>query len=381
MRYLPYVFKSAFRNPLRTCLTMFGIAMSLALLTTLYAYIHVTDELSEYSKLENRLVVQHAQSITTPLPVAYLDRVREIPGVVDAVQILIFGGQYADERIPFPQFATDPDHLFTVFPDYKVPPDQLVAWKADRAGAVAGRQAAAKRGWRIGDRIRIKGVQYPFDADLTLRGIYEGPEEGYLWFQWPYFDELAKAHGAATGLGGVIWAKVRDHAQVPAVAQTIDAQLSSSEWPTRTMTEEAFKAMLVEMVGNVRAFVGTMGMAIGFALVLMAANGMAMSIRERTGEIAVLRAMGYGRWHVMALVLAEAVFISAAGGVLGIVGTKIFFAAFDLTRYVTILYFYVPTYTMVVSMCMAIAIGLSSGALPAWRAASLGVADGLRRVV
>jgi putative ABC transport system permease protein len=147
------------------------------------------------------------------------------------------------------------------------------------------------------------------------------------------------------------------------------------------MTEEAFKAMLVEMVGNVRVFVGTVGLAVGFAVILMAANAMAMSIRERTGEVAILRTMGFERVHVLAFVLAEAVFISAAGGLLGVLSTKLFFVAFDLTRYVTILYFYVPVYTMAASVAAAIAIGLMSGALPAWRAASVGIADGLRRVV
>ena len=364
MKLLPYLLRNALRNRMRTLLTVLSIGISLALMSTLYGYIDLMDDLGEELEGTHRLAVQHAQSLTMPVPIAHLDKIRRMDGVVEAVQMNWFGGLHADEKIPFPQFGTDPHRWFEVFPDYHIDPQELRAWQEDRTGCVAGRKAAEQRGWKVGDRIPIQGIIYPVDLQLTLRGTYSGLDETMLHFHWEYLDEQLKATAPTRGgNAGTIWILAENAAVLPQIMEEVDDRFASSEFPTRTMTEKAFNQMFVDMMGNVKGFIRNIGLAVIFTLVLVAANTMAMSIRERVREVAVLKALGFQRGQVLFLVLGEAVLISMLGGALGVLGTKVLLEFVDISRFLFVPFF-----------------GLASGVVPAWRAASVRVVDGLRQV-
>lgn len=381
MKMFVYIFRNARRNRMRTLLTVMSIAVSLALISTLYGYIHLMDEIGKESEQYHRLVVQHAQSLTMPVPISHLDKIRKMDGVKEAVQLTWYGGFYGDEKVPFAQFGTDPLRVFNVLTEYRLPADQLRAWQKDRTGCVAGRRAAEKRGWKIGDRIPLKGVIYPVDLQLTLRGIYDAEDSSGLMFQWDYFDELLEAHfGRSIGNAGTIFILGESQEVLPGIMDAVDERFASSAWPTRTMTEKAFNQMFLDMMGNVKGFIRNIGMAVIFTLVLVAGNTMAMSIRERVTEISVLKAVGFQRGRILAMVLGEAVLISAVGGALGVLGAKALFHSFDISGFLFLPFFYIPWYTVLVGITVAAGIGLASGAVPAWRAASIRVVDGLRRV-
>jgi putative ABC transport system permease protein len=183
MNSLKYIWRNVRRNKLRTVLTVLSVGFSLALMTVLNGYMAMQKVWGEEAKKNNRIVVLNIQGFSGALPIANVEKVRETPGVRDAVPYAWFGGDFKDERMPFAQFATDADHAFNVWDEFKIDPAQLSAWQADRQGCVVDRQLAEKRGWKIGDRIPIKGTFYPFNLDLKLVGMYDAPQyTDSLWF-------------------------------------------------------------------------------------------------------------------------------------------------------------------------------------------------------
>jgi putative ABC transport system permease protein len=387
MKFLPYLFKNMMRNKLRTAFTAASIGVSLFLVTLLYAYLSVQDELAGESAVYNRVVTLHSQGLTFPVPIAHLDRVRSMPDVEAVSQLAWFGGKYKDERVPFAQFATDPQNIMNVMTEYELAPDQLKAWQDDRTGCVVGTKLAAQKGWSIGDKVVLKGDIYPADLELTVRGIYDGPETAdlmMLWFNYTYLDELLKkGRSEFAGNAGTLFVKTSSAEAMPRVMQQIDARFANSDAPTRTMTEQAFQQMFTEMLGNVRAYIRNTALAVVFSLVCVAANAMAMSMRERTREVAVLKAIGFSRPLVLRLVLSEAVAIAVIGGLLGVLGAKLLFHYYDLSTLGLpgITRFYIPWSTAAFGLAISAAIGLAAGIVPAWFAARLPVIDGLRRVV
>ena len=381
MKLFTYIIRNALRNKMRTLLTIMSIAVSLALMSTLYGYIRLMDEIGEEMDQYNRLIVQHAQSLTMPVPIAHVDKIRKMDGVVDAIPMTWYGGVYGDEKIFFAQFGTDPERFFNVYSEYRLPEDQIQAWREDRTGCIAGRKAAEMRGWRIGDRIPLKGVIYPVDLQLTLRGIYEGLDETMVLFQWDYLDELLETRfGRNIGNAGSIAIQAEGPGVLAQIMEEVDARFESSNFPTRTLTEKAFNQGFMDMMGNVKGFIRNIGLAVIFTLVLVAGNTMAMSIRERVREVAVLKAIGFQRGQILTMILGEAILISALGGLLGVLGTKFLLQAVDISQFLFMPFFYIPNYTVLMGMGIAALIGFASGVVPAWRASSIRVVDGLRQV-
>lgn len=387
MKFLPYVLKNVLRNKVRSSFTVLSIAVSLFLVTLLYGYLEFQDELAGASAQFNRLVVTHRQGITSLLPVSHVDKVRAIEGVKAAAGMSWFGGKYKDDKLPFAQFATDPNNIFNVYEEYHVPPEELSKWQHDRTGCVVGKRIARNRGWKIGDKILLKGDVYAVDLELTIDGIYDGAETAdldMLWFQWAYLDEALKARRSAiAGMIGIVSVKAVSAAALPEVARRIDRRLVGSDAPARAMTEQAFQQMFMEMIGNVQAFIRNTALAVVFSLVCVAGNAMAMSLRERTREVAVLKAIGFQRRTILGLVLGEAIAISLLGGVCGSLGAKGLFSVVDMSQIPIpgLNMFYIPWITAIYGLVLSAGIGLLSGVLPAWRAARISVVDGLRRVV
>lgn len=385
MESLRYVCRNVLRNRTRSLLTALSVAFSLALLTVLQGFVATQGVWKGEAERSSRIVSMSLEGFNGTVPIASVETVRRLDGIAGAVPYNWYGGSYRDERMPFAQFATDPAQAFQVWDDYAIDPGQLAAWQQDRQGCVADRQLAERRGWRIGERIPLKGSRFSFDLELRLCGVFDAPRDtDSLWFHWAYLEEgLLQKRAFRTGNAGTIFAKVAGSTRVADVIRTIDATFASSQAPTYTQTEAAFAQVFTDMLGNIRTFIRNIGLAVVFSLSLVAANGMAMSMRERTTEIALLKALGFPRSRILGMVLGESCLIALLGGVVGVGAGCI---SIELLHRVSTQLF--PfRFTSLIGvwlgglLTVAVGIGLASGLVPAVRAARLSVVDGLRRVV
>ena len=384
MKLLKYIWRNITRNTIRSLLTILSVGFSLALMTVLYGFMASQETWKNDASQGNRVVIMNVQGFSGRVPIAMVDQVRTTEGVEAAVPYAWFGGTLQEETMPFAQFATDPEQVFQVWPNFKLPDDQLRAFKENRQGCVIDRRIAEKRGWKIGERIPLKGTFYPVNLDLELVGTFDSPKNtDSLWFNWKYLDESLRAmNSEAAGNSGTIFARVHEAPLIPAVIRTIDDRTASSDTPTRSQTEAAFAQMFVDMLGNVQVMIRFIGLLVVLCLTLVAANSMAMAMRERVTEIAVLKAIGFSRMRILALVLGEAFLVSFLGGLLGVtMGCGLLHMMHLILPQqfpFTILEMMGAwiSYGFIVAGC----IGIISGLIPAFNASRLSVIDGLRRV-
>lgn len=387
MKLLTYIWRNVTRNKLRSSLTVLSVAFSLALMTILYGYLAMQNVALAEAEKHDRLSVLNKSGFAAPIPIAHVERIRRMDGVRAATPFSWFGGNYKGQQMPFAQFGVDPEFAFDVLDEYQIPDEQVAAFKKDRQGCVADKTLSEQMGWKLGDKIPLEGTIYPYDLDLRLVGIYEAPSNtGSVLFNWNYLDEeLKKAGPEFDGNAGMVYVKCKVSDEVAIVSEEIDAQFANSENMTRTRTEAAFQKMFADMLGDVQSYIRYISLAVVFALGLVTATAMAMSMRERTTEVAVLKAIGFSKQRVLSLVLGESTMISVIGGLLGIAGglgvlhllTKVPIAA---------QLFPVPVASLAGPwlagmVFVAAAIGFVSGVVPAVMAAQLSVIDGLRRVV
>jgi len=385
MHTLFYIWRNLKRNKLRSALTILSIGFSLALMTVLHGYMAMQGEWGKEAEKYHRVVVMNSQGFSGQLPIAYVDRITSTAGVQAATPYAWYGGNYKEEQMPFAQFGCDSKTVFDVWDEFTIDPQQLAAWRTTRNGCVVDRRLAEKRGWKIGERIPLQGTFYQFNLDLVLCGVFDSPKNtDSLWFNWQYLDEGMRAMNApGSGNAGTIFARVASADVIADVSQAIDDRFASSDNPTRTQTEAAFAQMFTDMLGNVQAYIRNIGLAVVFSLSLVAANAMAMSMRERTTEIAVLKAIGFSRRRVLVTILGEACSITLLGGLLGIViGSSCLEMLHRLSSQLfpfSVLEMLGPW--LLYLLATSAGIGLASGIVPAVRAAQLSVIDGLRRVV
>ena len=377
-----FVRKNAFRNKRRSLLTLLSISFSLLLLTvmmTIWRAFYMSDGTAESAQ---RLIVRHKVSLAQFLPISYREKIRSIPGVKNVVNETWFGGQYIDDKPEhfFAQFGTDPNEIFEVQKDFHIPPDQLEAWKKDRAGGVADAELAKKYGWKIGDRIHIKGTIFPVDLELTIRGMFTAPEPTEtLYFNNTYIDEGWPRVKGFVGFYGVLADSPR---AVPEVAKAIDAQFRNSDRPTKSESEKAFNLDWIAMLGNVKGFILSICAAVVFATLLVSANTMAMSIRERTREVALLKTLGFTRGTVLALFMGESVSLAALGGLLGAIAASglVYVMAHSpqMGLFLTGVSFSVPM--VLVAVLVGATVGLVSSFVPAFNASRGNIVEGLRHI-
>lgn len=377
-----FVRKNAFRNKRRSLLTVISIAFSLLLLTLMMTIWHAFYNSDSSAQSAQRLITRHKVSLIFFLPGYYRDKIRSMPGVRHVVNQTWFGGIYKDDKPEnfFAQFGTDPDELFDVYPEFQIPPDQLEAWKHDRAGCVVDSDLAKRHNWKIGDRINLKGTIFPINPELTIRGIFTSPSPtDSVYFNNTYIDEGYPEVKGHVGFFGVLANSPED---VPKVAKEIDDEFRNSPRPTKTESERAFQLSWIATLGNVKAFILSICMAVVFATLLVSANTMAMSIRERTREVAVLKTLGFTRRAVLGLFVSEAVILSLAGGVLG---------ALAATGLVAILKhspqgglflngMRVSGVTMSFALLIAGLVGFFSAFIPSYYASKTNIVDGLRHI-
>ena len=381
MTLTTFVTKSAFRNKRRTLLTMVGIGLPLVVLTIMMTIWRAfySDNGSEQST--QRLITRHRVSLTFSLPIYYRQKMATVPGVVAVVPTQWFGGLYIDDKPEhfFAQFATDPQDFFKVYTDFKIPPDQLDAWQHDRAGAVVDSELAKKFHWKIGDRIVLKGTIWDANLELTIRGIYTAPQPTQsLYFDRKYLEEAVPVMKDQSGTFGIL---ADSPGNVPKVAAAIDDMFHNSPQQTKTESEKAFGLDFVAMLGNVKAFILGICGAVVFASLLVSANTMAMSIRERTREVAVLKTLGFTRKVVLALFVGEAVVVAVLAGVIGVVLGSV---AMYLVGHNPNLGFFqgisVNPITMVLALLLAATVGLVAAVFPSYNAAKVDIVEGLRYI-
>lgn len=388
MKYLHYIYRNARRNPVRSMLTIASTAVTLFLMMILVSFFTINSEVSQGLGEFNRIVAMNSEGFAGLVPISRVREIAGYKGVIAATPFSWYGGKYGEEQMPFAQFGVDPETIFTIYDELTIPADQLKAFRDDKAGCVIGSKLAEDRGWKVGDPLPLKGDIYPFDLNLTIRGIYDGPpdrDRRMCMFNWSYLDEGLKRESGGQGGGnaGVIVAKCESSDQLASLCRKIDADYLNTDKPTRTQTEEAFGAMFSEMMRDLQWLIAAIGMAVLVSLIFVAGNAMAMALRERTTEVAILKAIGFNRSLVLNLVLAEAVLVAGLGGLLGSFGCKLLCDVVDVSRYSagTLPFFFVSWRTALSGLLVSLLIGLLSGIIPAVTAARRSVIQGLRKVV
>jgi putative ABC transport system permease protein len=379
-----FVRKNAFRNKRRTVLTMLSIAFPLLLLSflmSIWRAFYGDDLRSEQSN--QRLITRHKVSLTNLIPSSYRDKIRHIPGVVRALPMNWFGGMYKDAKPEnfFARFGTDPDEFFDVYTELSMPKDQQEAWKKDRAGCIADAELAKKYGWKIGDRIVLTGDIYPITLELTLRGLFTAQvPNNSLYFNEKYVEEGVPF---AKGVAGFYAILVDSPQNVNRVSHDIDAAFANAPEPTRTETEKAFGLSFLAMLGNIKAFILIISSAAVFTILLVTGNTMAMSIRERTREVAVLKTLGFTRGIILGLFVGESVAIAAIGGILGTLIALLFLSGGTHSPQganLFVIALHEWKFTAPAAWGVAILAGFLSSAIPAYGASRTGIVEGLRHI-
>jgi len=380
MTFTRFVTRSAFRNRLRSLLTVSSIAFSLLLLSvmlTLWRSFYI-DKGAPDSAL--RVMTRHRVSLANFLPIYYRDKIRTVPGVVHVVPMTWFGGKYKDDKPAnfFAQFATDPEEYFDVAADKIMPPEQLMAWKKDRAGCVVDSELAKKHHWKVGDRITLQGTIFPTNLNLTLRGIYTiDPPLSNLYFHAKYLEESVSWFKDSAGF---YFTRVDTPENMPTAARAIDDMFHSTPVPTKSESEQAFRLDFIATLGNVKAFILSICGAVVFTMLLVSANTMAMSIRERTREVAVLRTLGFTRERIFQLLLSEALAISLIGGLAGVALATLIIGALSRPGIGMPVSMHMTTATALVVMLVAALVGVTSAVIPSYRASRLHIVDALRHI-
>jgi putative ABC transport system permease protein len=378
MKYLPLIFANLRRKKLRTILTIGSFAVAVFLFGFL-SIIHGAFSGNLDVIGVDRLMVINKVSIIQPLPLSYKAQIERIPGVKYVTAQTWFGGIYQDPKNFFPSFAVDPDTQRLVFPELAVTDDEWKAFLDDREGAIVGARTAKRFGWKVGDRIPLQAPIYGGAWEFNIRGIYNNPKDGVdltqFWLHDKYLDERRNF-----GKGQIGWYTVSLSSPDDAtrVIKVIDDQFANSPFETKTETLAAMTASWVKQAGNIEFLILAIGGVVFFTLLLVTGNTMALSVRERMAELAVMKAVGFSNRFVLLIVLAESLVIAVIGGTLGILLAKLMTLGGDPTG--GILYsFILPVSAMLLGLMAALAIGMMAGIIPATNAMRLRVVDALRR--
>ncbi len=377
-----FVIRNTFRNKRRSLLTMVSISFSLLLLTLMiciWRSFYVDQVAPEAAR---RLIIRDRVSLAFFLPEYYRTKIRAVPGVNAVVPITWFGGRYIDDKPQhfFAQLGTDPDEYLKVASDKILPADQLKAWQQDRTGAIVDVTLAEKYGWKVGDRITLQANIFPANLDLTIRGIYHrDPPQNALYFNARYLEEAVPWF---KGQAGWYAAQVDSPDRVAAASRIIDDMFHNSPLQTKTESEKAFQLGFIASLGNVKAFILSICGAVVFAIMLVSANTMAMSIRNRTREVAVLKTLGFTSHRVLSIFVSESVALSLIGGMIG-VAFAIPVIAFLTHKFIGLgvpLDMKVRFPAAALSLGTAVILGIVSGYLPAYKASHMNIVDGLRHI-
>jgi len=385
---MPFLFKlllkNAFRHKLRTALTLVGLVVALSAFGLLRTIVDAWYAGVEASS-STRLVSRSAISLTFPLPLSYVQRLKGVEGVSGVSWANWFGGIYITERNFFPQFAVEPASYLALYPEYKLKDEERLAFIRDRQGCVVGRKLADKFGWKIGDQIPLRGTIYPGTWTFTVRGIWDGAEaktdESQLLFHWGLLNEsLRKRAAKRADAVGVYIVGINEPQNAAAISQRIDAQFKNSLAETLTETESAFQLSFVSMSEAILVAVQAVSYIIVIIIMAVMANTMTMTARERLAEYATLKALGFGPGFVARLLFGESLMIALVGGALGLALTLPIAGAFAAAAGTLFPVFQVSELTMALQMLAALVVGSVAAAWPAWKMSRIDIVQGLRHV-
>jgi len=375
------VAKNLLRNRRRTFLTWASVGISLFLLSTLAMVYSALGRPYEGAEASPRLMVRRSTGIVFALPASYEARINSVPGVIACTAMNFFGGYYVDASNYFANFAIGHETVFAVYPEAKLPPEQLEAFKRERIAAVAGRKLAERFRWKLGDHITLLGSFYGVTPELVLRGIYDArneADEEMFFFHWDYLNELL----GRPELVNNYWIRVDRPESAARVSRDIDAMFRNSPAETKTETESQFLLGFISMLGNVRGIILLIGSAVSFAILLIVANTMAMSVRERIPEAAVMRSLGFRPAQITGLFVNEALILTLTGWLVGCGGAKLLFDALTINQARQMIWadLRMQPETMAFILLLALVIALLASGWPAYRAARANIAEALRFV-
>ena len=379
MKFLPLVLANLGRHKRRTILTITSVALALFLFASLQTVVTTIRSAANFGNAR-RLVATNATGIVFTLPISYANRLQAVPGVEGVTWANWFGGRYGDGKRFFATFAIDPKSYLEMYPEMVVSADQKEAFIRERTAALVGKRLMEAFGWKLGQNVTIQGTIFPGDWTFTIRAVYTPTDpaigDDVLMFHHDYLEERLNRPGIA----GWYILKIDRTDRAAPIAKTIDDQFKNSSYPTKTGTEQAFNASFATMWGNVSLLMGTIGMAVVFAILLVTANAMMMSARERTRVVAVLKTIGFGDRTLFGMVMLEAGVIAVTGAVLGLGGAKLLYKSTHFNGGGFLPGFDVTTATLVWGSAVALVLMVASGLVPAVRAARLPVVSALRQV-
>jgi putative ABC transport system permease protein len=384
MFFLKLIIRNAFRHRLRTSLTIIGIAIAIlafGMLRTLVGLWYLGVERSA----ANRLVTRNAISLVFPLPISYNEKIRQVPGVKIVSYGSWFGGIYIDEKHFFANYAIEPRHYLDLYPEFILQADQKEAFILDRKGCIVGKKLADRFGWRIGDLITLRGTIFPGQWEFVLRGIYRGKEksteERVMMFQWDYLNEtLKKTIPRRADQVGYFMIGVSNPEMAASVAQEVDRTFKNSLAETLTETERAFQMGFVSMTEAIMIAIQIVSYVVIAIIMIVAANTMAMTARERIPEYATMKTLGFGLSHLALIVFGESVFIALLGGAVGAILTFPASSWIESELAEFFPYFSVSGTTIFIDLAAAVIIGVAAAIFPTWRGSSVRIAEGLRRI-
>lgn len=376
--------RNVLRHKLRTILTIVGVAIAITAFGLLHTLVGLWSLGIEASSAY-RLVTRNAISLVFPLPASYTDKIRQIPGVETVSWGNWFGGIYITEKNFFANFAVDPESYLKLYPEFMLTPAEVMDFTHDRKGAVVGRKLAERFNWKRGDTVTLKGTIFPGNWDFVIRGIYRGArkstDESQMFFQWNYLNETMKrsAPRRADQIG-FFMIGVKDADKATETAQAVDSMFKNSLAETLTETEKAFQMGFASMTEAIMRAIELVSYVVIVIIMVVTANTMAMTARERIPEFATLKTLGFGPIFISGAILAESLIISTLGACAGIAMTypAASWIENELSQFFPV--FNVSYKTLLLDGVASLLIGTVAAAFPAWRAISLPPVDGLRRI-
>lgn len=377
-RYLPLILKNGLRNRRRSVLTVVSVALSLCLLGILMAIYHAFYFGTETPQQALRLATRNKISLATVMPISYRQKIQQIAGVREVMVSQWFGGVYKEPKNFFARLAVEPDRLFTLYPEYNMPDEQKKAFQHERTACIMHRNIAEKYNLHVGDKFILTGDIFPGKYEFVLRGIYDGTDAEAMYFNIDYLFEMLGA--GRKDFAGMFMVLADAPENVARISKDIDETFRNATIQTRTETERGFQLGFLSMLGNVKVFLLSICGAVTFTILLVTANTMAMSARERVKEVGVLKTLGFTNGSILGMILGEAAFLSLIGGVLGC--TLAVFLAF-VVRQMPGFIVQLKTLTLVPPVAAAVialgvVIGVVSSFIPAWNASRTSILDSLR---
>jgi putative ABC transport system permease protein len=389
MKFVPLVFRNLGRRKVRTAFTLLTVFVSFLLFGLLVAVRSAFSQGAEAASLD-RLITINKISLIQPLPIKYGAIIAGIPGVEAVTHQNWFGGYYQEQRTQFAQFAVDPETYLEVHDEWLLTEEEKAKWLSNRTGAIVGRTTAERFGWKVGDRIPLQSTIWQrrngsYTWEFEIDGIFDTKRQGgdtsQFFFHYEYLKESAfgfEGPGTEWNLVGMYELAIADSAQGPAISDEIDRRFANSEYETKTTTDKAFAQSFANQIGNIGAIVTGIVAVVFFTLLLVAGNTMVQAVRERTGELGVLKTLGFTDGKVLLLVLGESLLIALAGGLPGLFLSSVIVRGVDIGM-TFIPELYIRPDALAVGAVLVVVLGLVTGAVPAWQAMRLSIVDALRR--